>query len=299
MCRYNDRYAPRPVLSAALLVVMTVFAGGCSRSDATTISPAAEATIQALTAENQRLADEVAALRAAAPEAGGDLVGSMAQAASGNVGPEEAAVDESVSEDGAVSPLDTEADAAAAPTATLEPLPTPTPLPTFVPQPMTGEPPAGLYAPAARFANLWRADEDHQQAVGWGREAEETSVSVVVQPFEHGLMIWREDSSQIYALWEGADGQHWRVVDDTFAEGEPELDPALSPPGGLLQPERGFGKVWRQDPGLRDALGWALVRESPDQAFIQPFERGLMFNLGARVYLIGQTPGGETIWFSE
>jgi len=33
------------------------------------------------------------------------------------------------------------------------------------------------------------------------------------------------------------------------------------PPVGLYQPVRGFGLVWREEPGVRDRLGWAVDRE--------------------------------------
>jgi hypothetical protein len=75
------------------------------------------------------------------------------------------------------------------------------------------------------------------------------------QPFEKGVMIWLEKTDSIIVLHD--DGR-WRRFEDTWSEGEPESDPAIVPPAGRFQPIRGFGKVWRQRPEVRKALGWAL-----------------------------------------
>ena len=78
-----------------------------------------------------------------------------------------------------------------------------------------------------------------------------------------------------------------------------EFDPAITPPSGLRQPERGFGKVWREHPDLREQLGWALEKEQRANARIQAFERGLVMDVGLHTYAIGQTPDGETAWDME
>jgi hypothetical protein len=43
----------------------------------------------------------------------------------------------------------------------------------------------------------------------------------------------------------------------------PETDPAFDPPAGsgFYQPKRGFGRVWREQPGVRERLGWATDPE--------------------------------------
>ena len=80
-------------------------------------------------------------------------------------------------------------------------------------------------------------------------------------PFEHGIMLWLEDSNQIYVLNYGADefGGMYSAYLDTWREGMPESDPNIQPPPGFLQPERGFGQAWRTYPGVRDALGWGTA----------------------------------------
>jgi hypothetical protein len=97
------------------------------------------------------------------------------------------------------------------------------------------------------------------------------AVQLVAQPFERGDMVWR-DTLQIVVLAD--DGRLWQVA-DVWQEGSE--DPSLSPPGGLVQPVRGFGLVWRSNQAIQDALGWGLQSESPYSSQWQDFERGAMF----------------------
>ncbi|HXF68948.1 MAG TPA: hypothetical protein VNK89_04005 [Thermoflexus sp.] len=84
------------------------------------------------------------------------------------------------------------------------------------------------------------------------------------QPFERGHMIWIQARDEIFVLFADEQGHRWRVFVDLFEEGMPEYDPALTPPPGMVQPIRGFGLVWRNDPEVRARLGWAL---RPEQGF--------------------------------
>lgn len=92
--------------------------------------------------------------------------------------------------------------------------------------------------------------------------------AVAEQPFERGRMVWVPDESgaQVYVMLPDGKAESW--VDD-WAEGQPETDPGIQPPAGLLQPRRGFGAVWRRVTGLRDRLGWALVPESAAETLVQ------------------------------
>ncbi len=76
------------------------------------------------------------------------------------------------------------------------------------------------------------------------------------QNFENGFMIWIEAQDVIiYSTWDGA--THAELV-DTFEHGvDPIDDPSIVPPDGLYQPAYGFGKIWREENGVRDLLGWA------------------------------------------
>ena len=89
----------------------------------------------------------------------------------------------------------------------------------------------------------------------------EGQIQVAEQPFEGGRMFWIQPRQQIWVLIETDDNQgDWKIYDDVFEDGEPESDPDIIPPDeGLYQPERGFGKLWREHDDVREALGWAVT----------------------------------------
>ncbi len=96
-------------------------------------------------------------------------------------------------------------------------------------------------------------------------------IFIAEQEFENGFMFWLQPVNQIWVAAsmdfnnDGDDDDRnemaWSVYDDTYGEGEPEIDPSLVPPPGWYQPERGFGKLWRDNPEIREALGWAIQPE--------------------------------------
>ena len=102
------------------------------------------------------------------------------------------------------------------------------------------------------------------------------SVAIVEQLFEHGRMVWIQPLRQIWVLaGEGVDPTEgtWSCYPDTFLDGMVERDPQLEPPPGTtiitafegavpMQPVRGFGLVWRENPEVREALGWAYTHET-------------------------------------
>lgn len=96
--------------------------------------------------------------------------------------------------------------------------------------------------------------------------AEPVPSAAAEQPFENGVMIWLAESDSIIVFF--ADGR-WQRFEDTWSEGQPESDPDLVPPVGRFQPIRGFGKLWREQPGLRESLGWALGVELGYDAVFQ------------------------------
>jgi hypothetical protein len=174
----------------------------------------------------------------------------------------------------------------AAPAATPAATPSPTPLPV---EPLQGEPPAGLYRPQGPLASLWESAPGLQQALGWAKSQQASPINAAHQRFVRGAMVWRGDTRTIYVI--GRDGR-WQAYADTFVEGEAESDPSLTPPDGLLQPVRGFGKLWRTHPEVQRQLGWALAKESGYGGYVQEFERGLLISGGDRTYaLIGEGQG--------
>jgi len=90
---------------------------------------------------------------------------------------------------------------------------------------------------------------------------------MAAERFEHGVMIWESSNHQITILFGDQAVPRWESLNDTWAQGQPENDPNLTPPAGLFQPVRGFGLIWRgSDPGsgqtMRARLGWAIEAEA-------------------------------------
>jgi hypothetical protein len=81
------------------------------------------------------------------------------------------------------------------------------------------------------------------------------------QHFEHGLMLWIKAEDRICVLFDDGLQPAYKVLMDAWDEGQPESDPSIAPPAGLYQPVRGFGLVWREEPGVRNRLGWAVDQE--------------------------------------
>jgi hypothetical protein len=87
-------------------------------------------------------------------------------------------------------------------------------------------------------------------------------IYVAEQSFENGKMFWLQPVQQIWVATTDENGDNiWQVYDDTFVDGQPETNPTLTPPAGLIQPERGFGKLWRETPEVLAMLGWAKDAE--------------------------------------
>ena len=118
-----------------------------------------------------------------------------------------------------------------------------------------------------------------------------TTSAAAEQQFESGRLIWLEAENIIYAFHN--DG-HFQRYPNTWQEGQPESDPSLIPPDGHYQPVRGFGQLWRNQPGLRDQLGWALA---PEQGYttMHQFEHHEGSSSGTPAYL--QTSSNETLWY--
>lgn len=106
----------------------------------------------------------------------------------------------------------------------------------------------------------------------------------VAQEFEHGRMFWLQATGDILVLFDVSLDEFddeatptpqgtpvieedlppaWLIFDDPWLEGMPEDDPEIQPPEGFRQPRRGFELVWRDNPEVRERLGWAVGEEVP------------------------------------
>jgi hypothetical protein len=96
------------------------------------------------------------------------------------------------------------------------------------------------------------------------------------QPFEEGYMLWIGEQSRIYVLFDDdVSSPRWAIYQDTWEDGD-ELCDVGEPPPGYSQPERGFGKVWCEEPGVRDRLGWATADEVGYETAVQ-YTSGLQY----------------------
>lgn len=89
-------------------------------------------------------------------------------------------------------------------------------------------------------------------------------IQVAEQVFQNGRMFWVQPTREVWVMIAADDtGTHgeWLIFEDSFVEGEDEIDPELTPPADTIQPRRGFGKLWRQNENLRTGLGWGITEE--------------------------------------
>jgi hypothetical protein len=112
------------------------------------------------------------------------------------------------------------------------------------------------------------------------------NTTTAVQTFERGTMIYVQGIG-IYVLT--SDGR-FRRFDDTWVAGVDPETGGETPPLGLIEPKRGFGKVWRSNPDIRSALGWAVTDEQGATSDVQLFERGRAVFLPQR---------GESVIFTD
>jgi hypothetical protein len=101
--------------------------------------------------------------------------------------------------------------------------------------------------------------------------------------FERGQMYWVNMPGRpavIFAIAYEPNGRiSYRAFEDTWRAGE-IVNGGLTPPAGLFEPNRGFGKVWRNNPDIQQLLGWALENERATQLSFQVFQYGLILRDG-------------------
>jgi hypothetical protein len=139
------------------------------------------------------------------------------------------------------------------------------------------------------FGSIWESNAALKASLGCPRSGhprvvpEAWEVATAVQVFEDGFMIWSDHigwyaQPVIYVVY---GGNSYQRFDDTFNAAVDAVNGSETPPAGLSEPSMGFGKIWRTQPGVREALGWATSAESYSAG------RFAMFT------------GGEMVWASE
>lgn len=119
------------------------------------------------------------------------------------------------------------------------------------------------------------------------------------QAMQNGAMVWTQSGLTIYVMFNDTSSPGWVVAPDTFVEGEPEVDFNLQVPPGLLQPRRGFGKLWRSDRPLQQRLGWASTAELGYTASVQSDSvTGIRYISGPHGEIFALLPD-QSRWYRE
>lgn len=131
--------------------------------------------------------------------------------------------------------------------------------------------------PLTQFADEWNRDR-----LGCPTNGGNGSVSIVMESFDGGVMLWREDTDKIYAIYNSG---AWARFEDAWLEGDPTFTcgPEESPP----TPLRGFGRIWCDHSSVRNGLGNARDAEWAAPGATQEFERGtILVAPNGRTYVL-------------
>ena len=143
------------------------------------------------------------------------------------------------------------------------------------------------------FANLELADPSVRGLIGCptGAPPQARTVTGAYQTFQSGFMLWVDGLSTIYTA--SADGTLTSYPDTWNAATDPESTGQTPPADNLAEPGRGFGKVWRENPGVAERLGWATGPERGDVVTFVVYERGLLVYAPQRGDVLALSDDGQ------
>ncbi|MER2599405.1 MAG: LysM domain-containing protein [Caldilineales bacterium] len=139
-------------------------------------------------------------------------------------------------------------------------------------QPGDGAAAACSIPPQNGFGNVWMRNAAVRDALGCP-SAGEQGFSGAQQTFYSGFAVANDTSKTIYVLYK--DGR-WQQFNNTWGGGDVVYNPGLTPPAGWCQPEYGIGKVWRNEAGVSQGLGWGRAPASATNGSVQQYQGGLM-----------------------
>lgn len=156
--------------------------------------------------------------------------------------------------------------------------------------------------PVRGFGAVWAGNRNVSRSLGcaltYAPFSEEAVIQTAYQPFQHGAMLWvqRQTYTQEKLIYVFFDDGTFQQFTDTWAEGQP-VSGSDTPPAGLYQPVRGFGKVWREGTGarVRERLGWATAPEQGATGAYQRFDNGEMYYSAAnnKVWVLFNSVGAQ------
>jgi hypothetical protein len=139
------------------------------------------------------------------------------------------------------------------------------------------------FAPPGGFGFLFSNDPTLRPLLGCPVGSPPTNVVLAgaLQTFEFGAMVWvAGNPAYIYVFY--PNGTYHRYM-DSFVDGVDPVSGNETPPSSnLLEPVRGFGKVWRIYPDVRPSLGWATIPEAAGTVTMLDFDFGAMLHIDRR-----------------
>lgn len=144
--------------------------------------------------------------------------------------------------------------------------------------------PACQKVPVRGFGRVWADNRNVSRTLGcplpYPPFDKENVITTAFQPFEHGSMLFIDRTSYTHEqlIYVFFDDGTFQQFDNSWKEGDP-VSGGLTPPKGLYEPIRGFGKVWREGTGarVRERLGWATAPEKGGDGAYQRFDHGEMY----------------------
>lgn len=124
--------------------------------------------------------------------------------------------------------------------------------------------------PVSGFGRVWSRHAEVRAGLVCAVQRELSLDNYTVQRFENGLMLWIRPTPELASLLPTdaagnifllfGDDMSFIQVPDTWLLGDPGPG-AETPPVGMVAASGGLGKVWRDLPGVRGRLGWAIEPE--------------------------------------
>ncbi|HEX2619618.1 MAG TPA: hypothetical protein VHL11_05705 [Phototrophicaceae bacterium] len=149
------------------------------------------------------------------------------------------------------------------------------------------------YPPSGGFGLLYATDLSLFQQLGCpaGSPPVNEVLAAAVQTFQYGFMVWTNDAPPyIYVFYQN---QTYHRYLDTFVDGVDPVSGNETPPPGLIEPVRGFGKVWRSYPDVRNSLGWATAAEVGGNATSLDFNYGMLMYVDVRNDILVMVRSGQ------